>query len=116
MKAGHTANDGSIVSKTAIAMNLAEVGEQPLDVVEGLWPLWMAGQLGFLPGSLRPFHLFLQRADALMQLCELAARVFILTGGGLDQRHLPLHPLQFLLCFLRRFHDSTEMVRLKWFG
>jgi hypothetical protein len=39
--------------KGAVAVNFAEVGEDALDVVEGLGTLRMPRQFGFLPGGLR---------------------------------------------------------------
>jgi len=41
MKPGHSSNDSGVVAKAAIAMNFADIGENSLDVVEGLRPLRM---------------------------------------------------------------------------
>jgi len=84
-------------------VNLAPVGEQPLDIVERLRALGMARQFGFLPGGGQSFHLRPERMDALLKLRELSASLLVLPGAGLDHRHLPLDLLQFLLRF--GFHE-----------
>jgi hypothetical protein len=104
MKAGHPAYDRRIVAEPAVAMNLAPVREHALDIVERLRALGMPGQFGFLPGGLQRLHLLPEGVDALLQLRQLAASCLILPGRGLDQRHLPLDLLQFLLRLVGGFH------------
>ena len=72
VKAGHAANNGGIVAETAVAVNFAQVGENALDVVEGLRALRMAGKFRFLPGGLLGLHLFAQSMDAFLELRQLA--------------------------------------------
>ena len=46
-----TGDDRGIVRVTAVAVQLFKLGEQGLDIVQRIGPLWMAGQLGYLPGA-----------------------------------------------------------------
>ena len=57
----------------------------------------MPRQFRFLPGGLQAFHFLSENVDALMKLGQLAVSLLILPGSSLDQRHLALDLLQFLL-------------------
>ena len=46
--------------------------------------------------------------DALLEFRELALSLLIRPGSGLDQRHLPLDLLQFLLRLVSSFHVLYE--------
>src|SRR5258706_8915670 len=105
MKACHAANDGGIVSEAAIAVNLAEISEETLDVIERLRPLGMPRQLRFLPGSLHAFHFLSKNVNALLQLRQLLPGFLTLPGVCLDQRHLTLDPIEFLLRLLNWVHE-----------
>jgi hypothetical protein len=50
-KARHAADDRRIVAVGAIAVQFLKIREQSLDVIEGVWPLRMARDLGHLPCS-----------------------------------------------------------------
>jgi hypothetical protein len=93
MESGHAANNGGIVSETTITMDFTELREETLNVIEGLWPLGVTGQFCFLPRGLRPFHIFLQHADTLLQLCELTAGIIILSSGCFEDSYFLLDPL-----------------------
>ena len=49
MKARHTANNGRVIGKSAVAVNLGPISENPFNVIESVGALRMAGQFGFLP-------------------------------------------------------------------
>ena len=108
MKTSHAANDGRIVAKTAVAVDLAPVREQALDIVERLRTLRMPRQFRFLPGGLQAFHFLPEDVDALLKFRKLAVGLLVLPGSRLDQRHLPLDLLQFLLRFLGCFHGLID--------
>ena len=97
--------------KSAVAVNFAEVCEEPLDVVEGLRTLRMPRQFRFLPRGLQPFHFLLQRSNAAVKLRELAVRFFavvlavaIVARRAFDQRDLQLDLVQFVLRVRVRCH------------
>ena len=50
VEAGHAGGHRGVVGELAVAVNLAEVGEQGLDVVHGIGTLRVPGQFGFDPG------------------------------------------------------------------
>ena len=50
VEAGHAGGHSSVVSELAVAVDLAEVGEQGGDVVHRMGALGMPGELGFEPG------------------------------------------------------------------
>src|SRR4029077_1109205 len=107
MKTRHPANDGGIVSKAAVAVNLAEVGKHALDVVERLRTLGMPRQFRFLPCALQAPQVFSQNVNALLQFRELLSRLFVLPGVRFDQSHLPLDPIEFLLRLLSWVHETS---------
>src|SRR6185312_11383392 len=49
-EAAETADDGVIVTELAVTREGYKIFNQRRDVVDGMWPLRMAGHLGFLPG------------------------------------------------------------------
>ena len=51
MKTGHATNDGGIVGVTAVAVDLAPVSEDALDVVQSIRTLRMACEFRFFPGA-----------------------------------------------------------------
>src|SRR5215472_14147989 len=81
VKARQTANDRWVVGKTAIPVNLAPVGENPLDVVQGVRPLWMTRQFRLLPGTEAGVDLAAQRIHPLVELSDLLANLVVLTGN-----------------------------------
>ncbi len=85
-------------------MNLAPVGEHALDIVERLRTLRVPCQFRLLPGRLQVLHFLPENVNTLMKLCQLALRLVILPSRGLDQRHLALDLLQFLLRLIAGFH------------
>ena len=74
-KGRHAANHGGIVAKTAVAMDLAEIGKDALDVVQRIRTHGVARQLGALPRRELASHLAAQRVHP--------RRAFPATGGGL---------------------------------
>ncbi len=50
VEAGHAGSHCGVVGELTITVNLAEVGEESLDVVHGIGTLGMPGQFGFDPG------------------------------------------------------------------
>ena len=110
MEAGHSANNGGIVAESAIAVDFAEVGEQPLDVIESLRTLGMAGEFGLLPGGLRCIDLFAQSVETLLELRQLLVRAVITGRGSLNLGDLALDVFQFLLRFVVGFHELRLIV------
>ena len=110
MEAGHSANNGGIVAERAIAVNFAEVGEQALDVIEGLRALGMTGEFRFLPGGLRCIHLFPKSRKPLLELLELLVSSVVAGRGSLDLGHLALDLFEFLLRFVVGFHGLRLIV------
>ena len=64
----------------------------------------MPRQFRLLPGGLQAFHFLSQNMDALLKFRQLAPSLLVLPGSSLDQCHLPLDLLQFLLRFVGGFH------------
>ena len=79
------ANNRSVVAEAAVAMNLAQVGEQPFDIIERLRPLRMAGKFRFLPGGLQSLHFLSQNVKAFVELCQLAMSLRVLPRRGLNR-------------------------------
>ena len=50
LDAGEPADHGAVVRKRTVAVELDEAGEHPFCIVEGVRPLRVAGDLGYLPG------------------------------------------------------------------
>ena len=50
IEARRTADDGMVVTKETIAMQLEEIAEDGMDVVEGVGAIRMTGELDLLPG------------------------------------------------------------------
>ncbi len=50
-KESHPADDGRVVAKSAITVQLLESGEDPVDVIQCVRPLGMAGQQHPVPGG-----------------------------------------------------------------
>ena len=103
VKASHAADDGGIVPESAVAVNFAEIGKQAFNIVEGLGTLWVAGQFGFLPGSLGRLHLPPQISDAFLEFEQLTAGIVTL-AIGFNGCHLPLDLFHLLPRFIIRLH------------
>jgi hypothetical protein len=71
VEAGHAANHGCIVGKSAVAVNLAKVGEDAIDIVQRIGPHGMPRHFGALPRREIAGDLAAQGIDALMQILEL---------------------------------------------
>ena len=110
MKARHAANDGGIIGVTAIAVDLAPVSKDPLDVIQGVGPLRMPGQLCFFPRTEVCRDLFAQGVDSLIELLNLAPRVVGLPGDGLQFGKLLFDLSQFLLRFESGIHLAAVTV------
>ena len=70
--AGEAADDGAVVGEAPIAVQLDELGEQPLDVVEQVGPLGMARHQHALPRRQAPVDLAADLIDAAAQAFDLA--------------------------------------------
>ena len=99
MKTRHAANHRGVVTKPAVAVDLAPVGEDALDIVERMRTLHVARQLRLLHG-IGSHQLLAQGFDALLQPFKLAASFVSLAGGGLHLGRLTFNLFQFLLCLL----------------
>ena len=95
----HAADHRGIVAKTAVAVNLAEVGKDALNVVQRIGTLGMARQFGALPGRQLAGHLPAQRVHALVQFLQLLLRFLIVAGSALQLLNLFLDAFQFVLRF-----------------
>src|ERR1035437_7905422 len=82
-KVRHAANHGGIVAKTAVAMNLAEVGKDALDVVQRIRTHGVARQLGTLPGRELASHLAAQRVNPSVHFLQLATGFLVVAGSAL---------------------------------
>ena len=96
------ANHGGIVAKTAVAVNLAEVGEDALNVVQGIRPHGMARQFGTLPRRQLASHLAAQSVHPPMHLLQLAARLLIVAGRSLQLLNLFLDAFEFGLALSKK--------------
>ena len=59
VKAGHAANQGMVVGETAVAVDLAPVGKDPLHILQHERALRIPRQLRFLPRAEMRRHLSL---------------------------------------------------------
>ena len=91
MKARHAAHQRGVIGEAAIAMNLAPIGEDSLDVFERKRPLRVARQFRLFPGPGMDRDLVAQGIDALVKLLDLVARAVVL------RRRLQLGDLLFNL-------------------
>ncbi len=107
----HAADHRGIVAEAAVAVNLAEVGKDALNVVERVGPVRMARQLGALPRGQFAGHLALERLDALMQHHQLLLRLLIVAGGGMQLLNLFFNSLEFFLRFGSSFHIGVILFR-----
>ena len=99
MKTRQAANHRGVVAIPAVAVDLAPVGEDALDIIERMRTLHVARQLRLLHG-IGPHQLLAQGFNALLQLDKLAASFVSLAGGGLHLGRLAFNLFQFLLCLL----------------
>ncbi len=67
---GEAADDRVVVGETAIAVELVEAGEQPLDVVERIRPVWMPRDEDALPGRQVRVELHADLVGARAQRCD----------------------------------------------
>ena len=76
-----TGADGAVFAEPAVAVQLDEAGDQPVDVVRGVGPRGMAGQLDALVGG-QVVEGFLQQPVAFaFELFDLGAQVPVVGGG-----------------------------------
>ena len=103
VKAGHSANNGRIVSKGAITVDFTPVRKETVNVVECLGTLWMPRQFSLLPRGGVSGDFAAKSIDAGLQTSELPAGGIVLLGG-FHLCHLALDLLQFFLRFKRNCH------------
>ena len=98
MEAGEPGDDRGVVAEAAVAVELAEPGEEPLDVVERVGPVRVPRELDLLPGRelgeelareargllLEPAELRLERAIGAGELAQLAHAGHQLDDGLLE--------------------------------
>src|SRR5436305_14430053 len=94
MEPSHPADHGWIVRKTAITVDLAKIGKDPVDVIEEVWPVGVACQFGPDP-SLAVRHLIAQSMYADAQIVNFFANVLALTLNRLQLSQLLLNMSQF---------------------
>src|SRR5208337_3119108 len=80
LEARHAADHGGIISKTAIAMNFTEVGEDTLNVIQRIRTHGVTRQLRALPSGQLSGHLALEGCDALLCRLQLALNVLVISG------------------------------------
>ena len=104
VEARHARNDRWVVGKSAIAVNLAPVGENAFDVIERVGALRMPRQLSLLPRAIAGMDLTTQGIDTFMQLFDLAASLLALPRNSLQVLDLLFDPGKFLFGFQSDFH------------
>jgi hypothetical protein len=75
---GRAGDDGVIVGEAAIAVQLDEIGKQPIDVIQGGGPRRMPRDLDPLPRGEVPVQVAADRIDAPFKPGDLA--IALLTG------------------------------------
>jgi hypothetical protein len=107
-EACHAADHRRVVAKGAVAVNLAEVGEDVLNVIQRVGALGVAGQFDALPGIKIGARLTAQALHALMQRAQLALRLRAARAGlKLLDQHLDLFEL--LLRLTSCFHGTSPV-------
>src|SRR5271165_7263393 len=114
VEAGHAANHRRVVGKAAVTVNLADIGKNPLDVIEGIGTHGVAGHFGALPRREFARNLAAQRLYALLQLLKLLEGFLVVGGSALQLLDLFLDALQFRLRAGCGFHslDGSRELRL----
>ena len=82
VKAGEASDDGAVIAKGAIAVELEEVPAELADVVEGRGPLGMPGELRSLPGSQSAVQFVFDLGEFRPQLADLVLRGRFPEFGG----------------------------------
>ena len=85
----HAAYQRLIVAKGAVAVQFAEIGEQPLDVIQQVRALRMPRQLSDAPGVRVRLDLFANRFQLLMEGMKLPSRLVIAAGNGVKRNAGP---------------------------
>src|SRR5579863_5503900 len=109
MESGHAADDGGIVAKSAISMNLAEIGEDAFDVIKRLRALRVARQFRLLPGGGWGVHFQAKGLNAFLQGGNLTASG-VIGACRLHLGDLAFDLLQFLLCFFGGCHALSQLM------
>ena len=74
-QARHTTDDGGVVGEVTITVQLVELGEDVLDVVQGVGAARMTGELGDLPAAQVAEDAFGQGAALVLQAGNLVADI-----------------------------------------
>src|SRR5207244_4015054 len=75
METGHATDDGRIIGEAAVAMDLTPVGENALNVLQGIGALRMTRQLSFFPSIQVGVDLLTKGLHSLPKLLELLVSV-----------------------------------------
>ena len=110
VETGHAAQNCGIVGVAAIAVNLAPIRKNALDVIERIRALRMPRQFGLIPGAEMRGHLLAQALDTLLKLLNLAACALVLALERLKFIELPLDFFQLLLRLMTGIHLATVTV------
>jgi hypothetical protein len=73
-----SADDGRIITKTSVTVELNKTFEHPPEVVGSLWPINVSRQLRNLPSGQRRINLFLKTLEFFFQTLQLLAEVDLL--------------------------------------
>ncbi len=104
MIARHAADDGRIVAKRSVPVDLAPVGEKAVNIILRERTLRVARQLGLVPGVHVRANLLAQKSDLVLQMRELKACFLVSTGFSFKLRDLSGNRFQLPL----RFDDWVQ--------
>ena len=76
------AHNRLIIGKLAVAVELNELFDQTFGIVDKVWPFWMAGDLGFLPGVQLGIGLGAHGTGPLPKCADFDVHFATACGGG----------------------------------